>query len=38
MSPMLKRINHNISMRTDDTLLCISCGVVFAALTMAFIV
>ena len=38
MSPMLKRINHIAAMRADDTILCIACGVVFAALTMAFII
>jgi len=37
-SPMLKRINHIISMHTDDTLICIACGIVFAALTMSFFI
>lgn len=38
MSPMLKRINHIAAMHTDDTLLCLACGVVFAALTIAFFI
>ena len=37
-SPMLKKINHIAAMRADDTLLCIACGIVFATLTMAFII
>lgn len=35
MSPMLTRINQASS---KDTLLCIICGVVFAALTIAFFI
>ena len=38
MSPMLTRINHIIAMHTDDTLLCLACGVVFACLTVAFFI
>lgn len=38
MSPMLTRINHTITMHADDTLICIACGIVFAALTMSFII
>lgn len=35
MSPMLTRINQA---RSNDTLLCIVCGVVFACLIIAFFI
>ena len=38
MSPMLKRINHTVAMHADDTMICIACGIVFAALTMSFFI
>lgn len=37
-SPMLTRINHIIAMHTDDILICIACGIVFAALTLSFFI
>ena len=35
-SPMLKRINQTST--KNDTLLCIVCGIVFAALTVSFFI
>lgn len=38
MSPMLKRINQDATMRTDDLLISITCGTILAALTVAFFI
>lgn len=35
-SPLIKRVKHDLSMHTDDLLISIACGVIFATLTLAF--
>jgi len=37
-SPLITRVNHNLTMHTDDILISIACGIVFATLTIAFII
>ena len=36
MSPLLTRAKRNLDMHTDDLLLSIACGVIFAVLFHAF--
>ena len=36
-SPLIQRVKQDLSMRIDDLLIAISCGIVLASLTIAFI-
>jgi hypothetical protein len=35
-SPLIQRVKHNLDHKIDDLLICLACGIVFAALTIAF--
>lgn len=37
-SPLIQRVKHNLDHKLDDLIICLACGVVFAALTTAFLI